>query len=175
MAYTQYFQLGFSLIDAGGLRASMVLYGKADPTKTVATVLADATAQGVLLSGVTDCQVENIRMEFFAATTGSNASPLNAVNAEKTMLLSFLDNGSPSRTYGQDTPGVAVAILSSTDVVDVTNTAYLAWRNSLLSTGATANIEFTDIRQDTLASARSVAVTFRKRRRGQSRVSAEEG
>src|SRR5215469_6906420 len=173
MAYTQYFQLGFSLLDAGGLRASMVLYGKADPTKTVATVLADATAQGVLLSGVTDCQVENIRMEFFAATTGSNAVAINNVNAEKTMLLSFLDNETPSRTYGQDTPGVAAAILVSTDIIDTSNTAYQNWRNSLLSTGATANIEFMDARQALLSSAKSVAVTFRKRRRGQSRVSDE--
>lgn len=171
MANTQAFKLSVSLEDAGGLRSNMVLYGLLDPTQTITAILTEATAQLTLLNGVSDQKILESKVEVFAPLPDESAFPKNGVNAEKTMLLTFNDAETPTRAYGQDTPGIANAILLSPDVVDTTNTAYLAWRDSFI--GAGTHWQLTDPGQSFLTSARTVAVTFRKRRRGQSRVSAE--
>ena len=171
MANTTPFRLSYSLIDGGGLRSSMVLYGLLDPTQTVTTMLTEATAQAALLNGVSDQKILDSRLEINVPLPDQSAFPANGVNAEKTMLISFNDSLAPVRTYGQDTPGVANGILSSPDVVDVTDAAYTAWRDSFV--GAQTHWQLTDAAQSFLTGARDVAITFRKRRRGQSRVSAE--
>jgi hypothetical protein len=173
VANTQFFKLSYSLQDGGGLRANMVLYGKLDPTQTVTAILTEATAQAGLLNGVSDCKILDSRVEIDVPLPDQSALPANGVNAEKTMLITFNDTLSPVRAYGQDTPGVAAAILSSPDVVNTGAAGYTAWRNSFTSAGT--HWQLTDTEQSFLTAARTVAVTFRKRRRAQSRISAEAG
>lgn len=173
MANTQYFRLSYSLIDGGGLRANMALFGKLDPTQTVTAILTEATAQAALLNGVSDCKILDSRLEVDVPLPDQSAFPANGVNAEKTMLLTFNDSQTPVRAYGQDTPGVANAILTSPDIVDTGNAAYEAWRDSFI--GAGTHWQLMDAAQSFLTGARTVAVTFRKRRRAQSRVSDEAG
>lgn len=171
MANTTPFRLSFGLVDGGGLRSSMVLYGLLDPTQTVTAMLTEANAQASLLNGVSDQKILDARLEINVTLPDQSAFPANGVNAEKTMLISFNDSLTPVRTYGQDTPGVASAILSSPDVVNTSDAAYIAWRDSFIGPGT--HWQLTDAAQSFLTGARDVAVTFRKRRRGQSRVSAE--
>lgn len=173
MANTQYFKLSYSLQDAGGLRSNMILYGKLDPTQTVTAILTEATAQAGLLNGVCDQKILESRVEIFVPLPDQSTFPMNGVNAEKTMLITFDDSLTPVSAYGQDTPGVANAILSTPDVVDTTNAAYVAWKGSIDSAGT--HWQLCDPKQSFLTGARTVAITFRKRRRGQSRVSAEAG
>lgn len=173
MANTQYFRLSFSLQDAGQLRANMAIFGKLDPTQTVTAILTEATAQAALLNGVSDCAILDARLEVAVPLPDESAFPKNGVNAEKGMLLTFNDSQSPVRAYGQDTPGVAAAILASPDIVDTSNTAYQNWRDSFV--GAGTHWQLMDPFQSYLTGARTVAVTFRKRRRAQSRVSDEAG
>lgn len=171
MANTQTFRLSYGLIDGGGLRSSMVLYGKLDPTQTVTAMLTEATAQAALLNGVSDQAILDNRLEIDVPLPDQSSFPANGVNAEKTMLITFNDSLSPVSAYGQDTPGIANGILSSPDTVDVTDAAYIAWRDSFV--GAGTHWQLMDPKQSFLTGARRVAVTFRKRRRGQSAVSAE--
>lgn len=173
MANTQYFKLSYSLQDAGGLKNSMVLYGLLDPTQTVTAILTEATAQATLLNAVSDQKILENRIEIFVPLPDESAFPKNAVNAEKTMLITFNDSETPVRAYGQDTPGVANAILSSTDVVDTTNADYTAWRDSFI--GAATHWQLADNNQSFLTGARTVGITFRKRRRAQRLVSGEAG
>ena len=173
MANTQFFKLSFSLQDGGGLRANMVLFGKLDPTQTITAILTEATAQAALLNGVSDCKILDSTIDIFVPLPDQSALPANGVNAEKTMLLTLNDSLTPVRAYGQDTPGVANAILTSPDVVDTGNAAYTAWRDSFTAAGT--HWQLTDTQQSFLTGARTVAVTFRKRRRAQSRLSAEAG
>ena len=173
MANTQYFKLSYSLIDGGGLRNNMALYGLLDPTQTVTAILTEATAQAGLLNGVSDQQILDSRLEIFVPLPSQAGLPANGVNAEKTMLITFNDSESPVVAYGQDTPGVANAILSAPDTVDTANAAYIAWKDSFTAAGT--HWQLTDSRQSFLTAARTVAVTFRKRRRNQSRISAEAG
>lgn len=171
MANTQAFRLSYGLIDGGGLRNSFVLYGLLDPTQTVTAMLTEATAQAALLNGVSDQKILDNRLEILVPLPDQASFPANGVNAEKTMLLTFNDSETPVRAYGQDTPGVANGILSAPDTVDVTDAAYEAWRDSFI--GAGTHWQLTDAAQSFLTGARRVAVTFRKRRRGQSAISAE--
>jgi len=173
VANTQYFRLSYSLQDAGGLRANMALFGKLDPSQTVTVILTEATAQAALLNGVSDCKILSSLLEIGVPLPDQSALPANGVNAEKTMLLTFNDSQAPVRAYGQDTPGVADAILSSTDVVNVANTAYQDWRDSFI--GAGTHWQLMDPAQSFLTGARTVGLTFRKRRRAPSRGSAEAG
>lgn len=171
MANTQYFELSYSLEDGAGLRANMVLYGLLDPTQTITAILTEATAQAALLNGVSDCKILASSVRVNVPLPDQSSFPANAVQAEKTMLLSFTDNRTPPRTYGQDTPGVANGILATPDTVDVTDAAYQAWRDSFTSAGT--HWQLTDQTQDLLVAARKVAVTFRKHRRALSGISAE--
>lgn len=171
MANTQYFRLSYSLQDAGGLRSNMALFGKLDPTQTVTAILTEATAQAALLNGVSDCLILDSRLEIDVPLDDQSAYPIGDVNAEKTMLITFNDSLSPVRAYGQDTPGVAAAILASTDKVDTSAAAYESWRNSFI--GAQTHWQLTDAAQSFLTGARMVGVTFRKRRKSQSKVSEE--
>jgi hypothetical protein len=173
MANTQYFRLSYSLQDSGGLRANMALFGMLDPTQTITAILTEATAQAALLNGVSDCKILHNLLELGVPLPDQSALPANGVNAEKTMLLTFNDAQTPVRAYGQDTPGVASAILASTDVVDTANTAYQDWRDSFIGPGT--HWQLMDPAQSFLTGARTVGVTFRKRRRAQSRVSDEAG
>jgi len=173
VANTQYFKLSYSLIDGGGLRNNMVLQGLLDPTQTVTAILTEATAQATLLNGVTDQQILDSRVEIFVPLPSQAGLPQNGVNAEKTMLITFNDSETPVKAYGQDTPGVANGILSSPDVVDTTAAAYTAWRDSFTSAGT--HWQLTDTSQSFLTAARTVGVTFRKRRRAQRAVSGEAG
>lgn len=173
MANTQYFRLSYGLIDGGGLRANMVLYGLLDPTQTVTAILTEATAQAALLNGVSDCKILDNYLEVAVPLPDQSALPANGVNAEKTMLLTFNNSESPVRAYGQDTPGVANDILVSPDKVDTTAGAYTGWRDSFTSAGT--HWQLVDTAHSFLASARTVGVTFRKRRRAQSKVSGEAG
>lgn len=173
MAYTQYVQQTFSLVDAGGVRGSVVLYAKMDPTKTLAQVATDTTDTAVLLDCMTDCQILEARTEIVCPVTGTKDAPANEVNVEKTALLTFNDTQVPVRAYGQDIAGVASAILASTDRIDTSNGDYANWVALMLT--PTAVTEYVDARQATLASIRSNAITFRKHRKSQSRVSTEAG
>jgi hypothetical protein len=173
LANTQYFKLSYSLQDGGGLRSNMVLQGLLDPTQTVTVILTEATAQAALLNGVSDQKILDSRLEIFVPLPDQSSFPANGVNAEKTMLITFNDSETPVKAYGQDTPGIANGILSSPDVVDTTAAAYTDWRDSFI--GAGTHWQLTDTSQSFLTAARTVAVTFRKRRRGQSRISAEAG
>jgi hypothetical protein len=173
VADTQAFKLSFSLEDGGGLRSSMVLYGLLDPTQTITAILTEATAQAGLLNAVSDQKILDSRLEIFVPVGDQSAYPKNGVNAEKTMLITFNDSETPVRAYGQDTPGVANAILTSPDVVDTSDTDYTAWRDSFI--GAKTHWQLTDANQSFLTAARTVAVTFRKRRRAQRAVSGEAG
>ena len=64
-------------------------------------------------------------------------------------------------------------ILSSPDKVDTTAGAYTGWRDSFTSAGT--HWQLVDTAHSFLTAARTVAVTFRKRRRAQSKVSGEAG
>lgn len=173
MANTQPFRLSFSLLDSGGLKSSFVLYGLLDPTQTITAILTEATAQAALLNGVSDQKILDLRTELITPLPDQSAFPANAVNAEKTMLITFNNSETPVRAYGQDTPGIATAILTGTDVVDTSNAAYTAWKDSFI--GAGTHWQLADQSNSFLTGARTVAVTFRKRRRAQSRVSGEAG
>lgn len=171
MANTQVFKLSYGLVDGGGLRSNMVLYGKLDPTQTVTALLTEATAQAALLNGVSDQAILESRLEILVPLPDQSAFPKNGVNAEKTMLLTFNDSLTPVSAYGQDTPGVAEAILSAPDTVDTSLSAYTDWRDSFV--GAATHWQLMDPKQSFLTGARTVAISFRKRRRGQSRISSE--
>jgi hypothetical protein len=151
----------------------MALYGKLDPTQTATALLTEATAQLALLNAVSDQKIDGASLEIGVPLPDQSAFPKNGVNAEKTMLITFNDSQTPVRAYGQDTPGVALAILATSDVVDTANADYIAWRNSFTAAGA--HWQLMDPAQSFLTAARRVAVTFRKRRRAQSRVSGEAG
>lgn len=163
MANTQYFQMTFSLQDGAGKRSSLVVYGKLDPTQTITAILAEATAQAALLNGVSDQKILSGKMEVGIPLPDQSAFPANGVNAQKTMLITFNNAEAPVRAYGQDTPGVANAILSDPDTVDQTDAAYEAWRDSF--TSAQTHWQLTDEKQNFLTGARRVNVTFRKRGR----------
>lgn len=173
MANTQYFKLSYGLIDGGGLRANMAIYGKLDPTQTVTAILTEATAQATLLNGVSDCKILDNFLEIGVPLPDQSALPANGVDAEKTALITFNNADSPVRAYGQDTPGVAALILSSPKVIDTGAGGYTAWRNSF--TSAQTHWQLTDQTQNFLTGARTAAVTFRKRRKGQSKLSDEAG
>lgn len=173
MANTQPCQITASLVDSGGVRGSVAIPGLVDPTATVANLQTLVTAAGVLLDCMTDCKITDLAISVSAPTTGTKADPLNAVDVEKTALLTFNNSHDPVRAYGQDIGGVALAILASSKRINDADGDYTAWVAFMTSAGA--HFTPTDPSSETLPSIRTNAVTFRKRRRAQKQVSSQAG
>lgn len=173
MANTQPAQITASLVDAGGVRGSVAIPGLVDPAATVTQVQALVTAAGVLLDCLTDCQITDLAITVNAPTTGTKEAAMNAVDIEKTALLTFNNSLDPVRAYGQDIGGVALAILSGPKRIDDSNTDYGNWVDFMEAAGA--HFTPTDASRNTLPSIRTNAVTFRKRRRAQKQVSVQSG
>lgn len=173
MANTQPSQITASLMDAGGVRGSVAIPGLIDPAATITQTMTLVTAAGALLDCMTDCQIVDLAISISAPTTGTKEAPLNAVDVEKTALLTFNNNLDPVRAYGQDIGGVALAILSGPKRIDDANADYGAWVTFMETAGA--HFTPTDASQNPLPSIRTNAVTFRKRRRAQKQVSNQSG
>lgn len=171
MANTLPYRMTLRVVDSMGVLSSVPLYGLCDPTATLAQVVTEAQAVQVALDAVTDAVVYEVEFGVIPANAeGIKSSALNNCNVEKTGLYTFNDSETPANAYGQDVPAVALSTLSG-DKIDPTNADVMAWV-AALTTAWTKGV-FTTRAQSVVAAIRRYNVTFRKRRRAQSRVSLE--
>lgn len=171
MAKTQEAQFSYTVMDEIGVKAAITEYLLIDPTMTVTQLAALWQSNELLIDAVVGGQILHGKAELVLVPDGGKGSPVAGSRVEQTGLFT-LGNASNPRSFGQDFPAWADTKISGGHIpLADTDVAALV---TALTTPATLS-EFTTNQFLVLAALRQTAITFRKRRRLESRLTTEVG
>jgi len=171
MAKTQPATYSFTVMDEIGVKASITQYLLLDPAMTVAQLAAAWQAQELLVQAVLSAGVQHGDARLDLVPTDGAVTPASGSRVEQTGLFTF-GNATNSRGFGQDFAGWSNAKISSGHIpLGDTDVAALV---TAMTTPASLS-EFTSNQFLVLNALRTTAITFRKRRRLESRLTSEVG
>jgi len=170
MAFTQDVQYSYTLLDGLGSHASMVIYAKADPTKTLTNILADWETFAALIDLIVGGQILHGQVRLLTAPSGSEkSSPGSTSRVEQTGVFDF-PNATNSRIFGEAVPSLADSVIVGGQI-DLTDTNVANFVTAMST--ATANSEPTTNQFLVLTALRDAFLSFRKHRKQLSRSSFE--
>lgn len=171
MALTQQAQLSFTIQDEIGVKAAMTEYVLVDPSMTVAQLHTLWSTQAGLIDLIVGGAIIHGKAEVLGAGLGTSGKPAAGSRVEQTGLFTFGNNVN-SRAFGEDVPSLSDAVIVSGHI-DLTDTNVQNFFNALI-TPVTLNAFTNNVFQE-LNALRQTAITFRKRRRLESRLTTEVG
>jgi hypothetical protein len=167
----------FTLVDDAGVKATHKIYVSYDgATETINAIIGNILAYGATLDAVTDCRIEEVRITIPIDPDPSwKAAAIVPSDVERGGLFDFTQENSKYLEPVQ-VPGYKRS-LSPKERIDLTAAAYLAWAAPLLNhvtgIGGSSEVFANSKFSNELDVLRHAAITFRKHRRGLSKVSEE--
>ena len=161
--------LSYEIKDDLGVTASMPHFVNIPTATTLAQIQTFANDYTPLLQAVTDGEITGITVKIPLVITGGASAPVAGSEVERTGLINFEQNGS---NYKQAIDILALSEgLIISGKIDLSNAAYIAWRNFVLAT--TLGITFTSKFGNNLLAVLDTLITFRKRRKSENHRSFE--
>lgn len=171
VAITQPAQLSYTIQDEIGVKAALTQYLKVDPAMTIAQFLTLFNTQAGLVDLCVSGQLIHGRAEIVAVPSGVKGAPVAGSRVEQTGLFT-LGNAANSRSFGQDVPAWSNTKITSGHI-PITDTDVANLFGSWI-TPATLS-EFCSNQFLALNALRTTAITFRKRRALESKLTSEVG
>lgn len=171
MAKTQEAQFSYTVQDEIGVKAAITQYLLIDPTMTVTQLAALWQSNAVLIDPCISGEILHGKAELVLLPSGLKGSPGSGSRVEQTGLFTFANATNP-RSFGMDFPSWADSKISGGHIpLTDTDVAALV---AALDTPLTLS-EFTTNQFLVLSTLRQTAITFRKRRRLEAKLTTEVG
>jgi hypothetical protein len=166
MADTVPVTFSVTVIDHEGVEASAPYYALADPTKTIANMLADWQATALLIDGVTAGQILRGKITVGAdigafVTAGGKSAPIAGSLVEHTGVFNY-SNAVTGRRFGLTVPALSQTkvVSGKIDLADAAVAALIAGLKGAIAIGHWVNTA-----EQSLVALVDALVSFRKRRR----------